>query len=71
MERAVTQCRKVGVVSDDDYSLPERVAQVEEQFVYLPLGGGIEVSGRLIGKQHGRVVDEGARDGDQIGRAHV
>ena len=59
MDGAVGDLGEGFVVGDDDEGLAELVAQVEEELVEFGLVLGIEGSGRLVGEDDGRAVDEG------------
>ena len=51
---------------DDDQGLPQAVAQFEKQTVDLLLGRRIQIARRLVGEEHGRLVDQGPGDGDAL-----
>ena len=54
------------VVGDNDERLAKLVAQVEEQLVQFGLVLGVETARRLIGKDHGRFVDQGSCHGHTL-----
>ena len=63
MDGAVGDGRKTLIVGNDDESLTELVSQVEEELVKLCLVLGVETSLWLIGKDDGRVIDQGSSHG--------
>ena len=54
------------VVGDDDEGLVHFVAEAEKEFVQLFGRLRVEVARRLVGQDHGRLVDEGTRHGDAL-----
>ena len=63
---AVGESGQLLVVGDDDESLAEAVAEVEEELVQFLLVLGVERTGRLVGQDDGRAVDEGAGHSDAL-----
>src|SRR5436190_13916401 len=55
----------VGLVRDEDDRVAPRVQPMEHLHDFLA-GLRVEVAGRLVGEQDGRVVHQGARDGDAL-----
>ena len=56
----------IGLVSDHDDG-DAALAVQQSQRVHDVMGVAcIEIAGRLVGKEHGRIVDEGAGDGDAL-----
>ncbi len=55
----------VGLVSDEDDSVAFPVKLVEQRHD-LDAGFGVEVAGRLVGQDDGRIIDKGAGDGDAL-----
>ena len=53
-------------MSHDDEGLAVLVAEGEEQSVELFLGLGVKISGRLVGENDGRIIYQGAGDGDSL-----
>ena len=53
---------KALVVGDDDESLVEALAEVEEELVELLLVLRVEAAGGFVGKDNGGVIDEGTGD---------
>ena len=66
-ELPVAHVRKGAVMSDNHNCLSVPLPHVKEQPVNLLLGHGIEVSGRLIGKENRRTVNQSPRDGYSLG----
>ena len=54
---------KILVVCDYEERSAHVAAQVEEQAVQLGAVAGVETARRLVGKHHGRTVDERPRNG--------
>lgn len=54
------------IVGDDDESLSEFVAQVEEQLMEFGLVLGVETARRFIGQNDGRIVYQGASHGHAL-----
>ena len=51
---------------DDDKSLVELAAQVEEKLVQFYRRFGVEVAGRLVGQDYSRVVDQRTGNGQAL-----
>jgi hypothetical protein len=51
-----------GVMGDDDDRHPAVAVQLAERGHQLIRGGRVELAGRLVGEDHGRLVHEGSRD---------
>ena len=64
--RAVGRGGRVVVVRDHHGRLPERVGGVAQEREHLVAGLRVEVAGRLVGEEDGRLGDERARDGDAL-----
>ena len=58
MDGPVCQLRQSFIVRHDDKSLPEAVAQIEEEPVKLFLIVRIQTAGRFVGQDHSRMVDK-------------
>ena len=66
MYGAVGERGQLFVMGDDDESLAEAVAEIEEELVQLLLVLGVERTGRLVGQDDGGIVDKGAGHGDTL-----
>lgn len=64
-DAAASEAGHLGIMGDHDDGVPLGVKAFEE-FDDDSLIGGIEISGRLVGEEDGRVVDEGAGDADAL-----
>ena len=66
MDDALGVLGDVRLVRDED----DRAAVLLVELLERPeddlAGSGVEVAGRFVGEDQGRVVDEGARDGDAL-----
>ncbi len=75
LDAAVAQVnRPMGVNGDvgfmrDNHDGVTRLVELLEQRHDFGAGLGVEIAGRLVGQQDGRVVDERARDGDALALA--
>ena len=57
---------RVRVVRDHDDGLPEVVDRPAQELQDLLAGARVEVAGRFVGEQHGRLADERPGDGDPL-----
>ena len=54
------------VMADDDEGEPQLVPQLLQERHDLVPGAFVEVAGRLVGQQHGGLLDQRAGDGDPL-----
>src|SRR5205814_7816558 len=58
--------RGVGIVRDHDDGFVKILIEAFEDFEHLGGRVAVEIAGRLVGEQQGRVADDGACDGDAL-----
>ena len=61
----LAQAAMAGIMGDDDDSIAGTVDVVEEREDLLT-GGGVEITGRLVGEQQARTGHERPSDGDAL-----
>src|ERR1043166_2953220 len=65
-DHALGEFGDAGVVGDDDDGSPLDLVQMREDLHDLAAGVAVEVSGRLVGQEHRRVVHQAAGDGHAL-----
>ena len=65
MDLPVGEGGHVGIVGDEQ-DRPAAGMQVAQDGHHLGTAGAVEVAGRLVGQEQGRLGDQGAGDGDAL-----
>ena len=63
---AVREGRHVGLMRHHDDGEAALVIEPGQELHDLMAARGVEIAGRLVGEQHQRIGDDGARDGDAL-----